>query len=143
MLKKIKLNIESYIDNLDEHGLSDGEPEINRASHPATMRISDGEVALTYKENGEGGPVTCSVTAKVGAVTVRRNGAVVSTMVFDEREIYKTVYCVPPYRFDMEIKTKRVRNSLSDSGGALEILYEMDIGGAKKQTRMKITVSEV
>ncbi len=143
MLKKIKLNIESYIDNLDEHGLSDGEPEINRASHPGTMRISDGEVALTYKENTEGDPVTCSVTAKAGTVTVRRNGAVVSTMVFDEREIYKTVYCVPPYKFDMEIKTKRVKNSLSESGGTLEILYEMDIGGAKKETRMKITVSEV
>ena len=143
MLKKIKLDIYSTIVDLDACGLADGEPEINRSSNMGAMRIAADETVLTYKDTDENGSVSCSVTLRESSVTVRREGAIASVMVFDEREPYKTVYSIPPYKFDMEIRTKRLRAELGEAGGVLDILYVMDVGGTRREAKMKITVSEV
>ena len=50
---------------------------------------------------------------------------------------------MPPYSFDTDIYTRRIRNSLSLSGGELTLIYDMTIGGAKKKTTMKIKVTEI
>lgn len=142
MLKKIKIYIESHIDNLDEYGKIDGESEINKSSYTGTLRSAGSEISLAYKEIDENGTVNCSITLSDATVTVRRNGVVVSTMVFDENEIYKTLYTVPPYQFDVEIKTKKIESSLTERGGTLLIVYDMNIGGAEKSAQMKITASE-
>lgn len=143
MLKKIKLDIYSTIVDLDSCGLADGEPEINRSSNTGVMRIASDETVLTYKDADENGSVSCSVTLREGSATVKREGAIASVMVFDEREPYKTVYSIPPYKFDMEIRTKRLRAELGEAGGVLDILYVMDVGGTRREAKMKITVSEV
>ena len=143
MLKKIKLDIESVITNLDDLGVPDGDPEINRTSHVGAMRTSNDETVFSYKESNENGSISCSVTVRGESVSVRREGAICSVMVFDTGEPYKTVYSIPPYSFDMVITTKKLEISLSERGGKIDILYTMDVGGAKKSTRMRITASEV
>lgn len=143
MLKKVTLKIESHIDNLDGHGLPEGEREISSSLHRAAMKISGGDVSLSYRENTEGGSVFSDILVhESGSVTVRRSGAIDSTMHFDENEEYHTVYSLPPYKFDMTVKTKKIKSSLSLFGGSLEIFYEMSVGGADKRVNMKIEVSE-
>ena len=107
------------------------------------MRIADDETVLSYRESDENGTVSSSVTVRGGCVSVRREGAICSTMHFDTAEPFKTLYSIPPYKFDMEITTKRLDVSLSETGGKIDIMYRMDVGGAKKEARMKITVGEV
>ena len=143
MLKKINLDIESTITDLDNFDLPEGEPEINRTSHVGAMRIADGETVLSYKDSDENGTLSCSVTVRGGTISVRRDGAIRSVMVFDTAEPFKSVYSIPPYTFDMEIVTKRLDISLTDTGGSIRILYRMNVGGAKKEALMKITASEV
>lgn len=143
MLKKVKIKIYSSVDNLDANGLTEGEREVSEAEHIGAMKISSGDLSLSYRENTEGGSVFSDILLhESGAVTVRRSGAIDSTMHFDENEEYNTVYSLPPYKFDMSIKTKRIRSSLSEMGGTLEIFYEMALGGADKRVKMKIEVSE-
>ena len=143
MLKKIKLDIESYIENLTDSGVPDGEAEKNKSSYVGTMRIADGAITLSYKEADENGTVSCSIVADGKRATVRRNGSIVSTLVFEENEVFETVYSIPPYKFDMTVRTERLINTLSIFGGMLEIIYSMDVGGAKKNAKMKIEASEV
>lgn len=143
MLKKMNLKITSKIDNFDEAGKPDGSPEISESSHSGAMKISLGSISLSYRENTEGGSVFSDILIhESGAVTVRRSGAIDSTMHFDENEEYNTVYSLPPYKFDMSVKTKKIKNSISALGGRLEIYYDMNIGGAEKQVYMKIEASE-
>ena len=143
MLKKVKLNIKSHIDNLDGRGIPEGEPEISELTHSGAMKISGGEVSLSYRESTEGGSVFSDILVhESGAVTVRRSGAIDSTIHFDENEEFHTVYSLPPYKFDMTVKTKEIKSSLSLFGGTLEIFYEMSVGGADKRVNMKIEVSE-
>lgn len=143
MLKKVKIKICSYIDNLDGAGLPEGEREVSESSHAGAMKLSSGEISLSYRENTEGGSVFSDILIhESGAVTVRRSGAIDSTMHFDENEEYNTVYSLPPYKFDMTVRTKKIRSALSEQGGSLDIFYEMSVGGAEKRVKMKIEVSE-
>lgn len=143
MLKKIKIDINSRIENLDDYGLSDGDIEASSTSHFGSLKIFEDEFKISYKEENEGGTVSCDILVTNSQVVVRRNGSIISTLVFCEQEPYETVYELPPYKFDMTVETKKIRSTLSENGGDLDILYEMSVGGAKKRTSMKITVSEV
>ena len=75
-------------------------------------------------------------------VTVSRRGAIRSVLVFEEGKSYGSIYEIPPYKFDMNVTTKRMKCSLTESGGVIDILYEMNLGGASKRARMKITAGE-
>jgi len=97
MLKKVKLKIYSYIDNLDASSLPEGEREISETEHSGAMKLSRGEISLSYRETTEGGSVFSDILVhESGAVTVRRSGAIDSTMHFDEKEAYNTVYSLTP-----------------------------------------------
>lgn len=141
MLKKIEIKIKSYIDNIDDLGNADR--ETSEASRSGAMKISCGEISLSYRENTDSGSVFSDILVhESGAVTVRRSGAIDSTLHFDENEEFNTVYSLPPYKFDMNVKTSKIKNTLSVLGGTLEIAYEMTVGGAKKRVLMTIEVSE-
>ena len=141
MLKKVGITIKSYIDNVDDCGNVDR--ELSESTHTGAMKISCGETSLSYRESTEGGSVFSDILIhESGAVTVRRTGAIDSTLHFDESEEFRTVYSLPPYKFDMSVKTQMIKNTLSILGGTLEIKYEMTVGGAKKRVLMQLSVSE-
>lgn len=143
MLKRVRIKICSYIDNLDSASLPEGEREVSESEHVGAMKISCGETSLSYRESTEGGSVFSDILMhESGAVTVVRTGAINSTMHFDENEEFNTVYSLPPYKFDMNVRTKKIRSTLTESGGTIDIFYEMTLGGADKRVKMKIEVSE-
>lgn len=119
-------------------GLVDGEPECTEIIVDGFLKISEGVIVITYTENTEGGRIAADITLTEASVTVTRRGAVVSEMVFSERESHKSLYQVPPYSFDTEIYTKKIRNNMTRDGGRVDIFYTMKIGGAEKSVRMKI-----
>ena len=60
-------------------------------------------------------------------------------MRFSDGETFNTLYCVGPYSFDMTVRTKRIRNSLTVDGGELQLIYSMNVGGQEKNVRMRIS----
>ena len=134
--KKINLTIHSHIDN------GEGEGEINDSSYSAIMKTAKDEIGLSYEECGEGGKMFCDILIRGGRVTVSRRGALRSVLVFEEGKSYSSIYEIPPYKFDMNVTTKRMKCAIDKCGGIIDILYEMNLGGATKRARMKITVSE-
>ena len=143
MLKKIRLAVHSNIENLDDFGLCDTDAEVTDISAEGIMKCFDGEIKLSYKEQTEGGAVFCDIMQREGYTVVSRKGAINSFMRFAEGEEYETVYELTPYKFDMKIKTLRLKSTLAEGGGELSILYTMTVGGAAKKVRMRISVSEV
>ena len=75
------------------------------------------------------------------AVRVVRHGALESELVFREGESTESVYAVGPYKFDATVKTRRIRNTITELGGTLTLYYDMNVGGAEKSVRMRITLS--
>ena len=142
-IREVKINIESVIESLDARGLVEGDAE-RTASECSGFLHYDGDTALiTYTETNEGAELYSEIIYSDGAITVKRKGAIVSELFFKEGEVHRSVYEMPPYRFDAEVKTRRVRVSLTDMGGNIDIFYNMKIGGAERSARMKIWIKTV
>ena len=143
MLKKVKIDISSSLYELDDLSKRNGEPERESESAIGTLKYDGIEIRISYKNFVEGAQISSQIVALGKEIIVKRSGAIISEMIFNCDEVYKTLYRIPPYAFDMEIKTESIKNDLSASGGTLEVKYTIDVGGAKKSAEMSITVSEV
>ena len=140
MLKRVKLKIESAIDNLSPAGLVEGDTEKSTTECLGSLRIGDGIISVTYTEQSEGGEIRSEIFCCDGSVRVRRSGAIESDIYFKEGEIHTSVYSISPYSFDAAVKAKRVRIDVNEMGGSIDLLYNMRIGGAEKSARMKIWI---
>ncbi len=101
-----------------------------------------GVMRISYSEKSEGGEIKSDITLKDGRIRVRRTGAIESDFLFIEGQTTTSLYKIPPYAFDAEITTKKIRNNLTRLGGKLTIIYDMTVGGAQKYVRMSITLGE-
>lgn len=136
-----KINILSIIEELDDAGLTESS-ERTEVSAPVEICEIGALLTLSYTETSEGQKCDSLISIKDGAITVKRTGSVESEFVFCEKMSHKSLYKIPPYSFDAEIFTKKIRNNLTRGIGTLSILYDMTIGGGKKRVNMKISVSE-
>ena len=143
MLKKVKLKIESTIYDLGPQELPEGEPEKTVLECFGSLFITYGRTSITYTENSEGGSIRSEIICLNGQVTVIRSGAIESELCFVEGETHHSMYSIPPYKFDAAVEAKRVRVDINENEGTLDLLYNMEIGGAKKAARMKIWISQV
>ncbi len=136
--KPRRFKISSTIENLDENGLVFGESEKTEISPVGTYIYTEEECRISYEESGEGGEVKTDIFVTGELVKVIRRGAVKSEMHFSEGKTHASLYEVTPYSFDTTVYTKKIRNTLTKTGGRLDIFYTMTIGGQQKVVRMRI-----
>ena len=136
---KLILTVNSVIDNLSDAGLPDGDPEINIFTTDGTLSVFDGGYLLRFTEVQEGGEAHTSLYITADNVRLVKSGAITSEMRFSDGEIFNTLYCVGPYSFNMTVRTKKIRNSLTEDGGELQLIYSMNVGWQEKNVRMKIS----
>lgn len=134
------IKIASTIDDLDDNGLIES-TEKNDEAYEASLTEWGDAITIAYHEKGEDKEVDTLITIKGDEVTVKRDGSISSEFVFKEKYTHKAVYSIPPFSFDAEIFTRKIRGGLTFSGGELTIIYDMTVGGAKKSVRMKISLS--
>lgn len=135
----LSLTVNSVIDNLDDAGLPEGDPEINIFTTEGTLTVSDRGMRLGFTESYDSDVITSTLYILDGSVRLLKKGAIEADMRFSEGVREKTLYRVGPYSFDMLIETKRIRSTLGKDGGELSLLYSMNVGGQEKNVRMKIT----
>ncbi len=141
MISEAEIKVLSVVDNLGDSGLPEGESERVESVYSGFYHKTEDGILITYTE-GEGEGASLSEIKLSGtAVSVKRTGAIESELLFEEGAVHKSLYRVPPYTFDAEVRTRKIRTSLSDAGGSLELHYNMKIGGAEKSARMKIWIS--
>ena len=136
---KLTITVNSVIDNLDDAGLPDGDPEINIFTTDGTLTVGDRGMRLSFEEENEGQKTTSALYLLGEKLLLQKRGAIESDMTFREGEESTSIYKVGPYSFDMLIRTKRIRSSLSEGGGEVQLIYSMNIGGQEKNVRMKIS----
>ena len=107
----LNISIVSIIDELDESGLTESSERTESTAHVDIYEVGS-VLTLSFSENSEGGKFDSLITVKGDEVTVRRTGSVESEFVFSENKSHKSLYKIPPYSFDAEIFTKKIRNNL-------------------------------
>ena len=136
-----EIKIRSVIEDVDSSGLPVGEAEITESVCRGVLRTAGADFILSYSEKSEGQSVDTELTVSQGGeLRLLRRGAIESELLFSEGGEYGTLYSVGPYKFDMTVKTKRIRRALDASGGEISLVYEMTLGGSRRLARMRIEV---
>jgi len=106
---------------------------------------SDGETTLTYMESeltGLEGTKT-SFTVRPESVVLAREGTVNSRMVFEEGKKHTFLYQKPMGAATMGVDTSRIRTSLGEHGGYMEVDYTVDVDhSVVGRNQFKIQVKE-
>ena len=138
-IKEKKITVESVIEDIDAAGIAESSEKC-RTECDAFFRADGDNYSITYREVSEGGVIDTDITVSRERVTVKRTGAIASVFNFAEGLCERSVYKMPPYEFDAEITTVKIRNNLTRDGGNLTILYGMNIGGSNRRVRMRVSV---
>ncbi len=131
------ISIHSVIENLDDSGLACGDAERTHVEARGALSVTDGFVRAVWRESSDGGTVDSELLVEGDTVTVSRRGAIESTLVFKEGHTASSVYRISPYSFDSHLTARRVRVALNDSCVGVTVIYDMEIGGARKLVKMK------
>lgn len=124
-------------------GEAEPEPEVIEINTFGKKKIEEGRVDISYEESevtGMDGSVTSisyEISAK-GIVSMIREGAVSTVLVFEEGKRHHCVYNTPFMPFEVCVHTLKVENNL-DGVGSLSLDYVVEIRGAKAE-RTKFTM---
>ena len=102
----------------------------------SALLIEDGgRITLRYREtelSGLDGAQTelSFLASEPGVVTISRTGAVRCTLVLEKGKFHTSAYSISGMALDMTTAAYRVNNTLTETGGELDALYNLRIGAA-------------
>ena len=108
---------------------ADQEPEVIELVTEGTMELKQGGWDISYEESALTGleGVTTTFRVEPGKVTLSRKGALNSQMVFQEGRQHSSLYRTPYGTLDVDIRTGRIRSSINELGGVMEIDYDIAV----------------
>ena len=95
---------------------------------------------VSYLEENEGVKTYTDIEISEKRVIVKRHGGILSEFIFEEGVEHSSIYSIPPYSFDAQIVTRKIRNNISFEGGTLTVFYNMTVGRDARSVRMKIEI---
>ena len=104
--------------------------QVNAESGPEEMElVTQGRYTISYEESELTGleGTTTVLQIEGGRVTLLREGSVNSQMVFEEGCRHLSMYETPYGALSVGINTRRMKNTVGEDGGDLEIDYAVEI----------------
>lgn len=98
---------------------------------------------LTYSQVENGQTTLTTLRLWSGQADLTRSGAVSSRMVFREGRIHTSRYDTPYGALPMSIRTLRLEWDLTEAGGTVFLIYQLNLGGADMgENRLRLTVTK-
>lgn len=149
-IKSVRYEVEASLFSEEDEGFrlqTSGEPE------PETIEIHsvgnysecDGRVELSYDETEvtgmEGSRTAVSFAKEIsGIVSMIREGAVSTVLVFEEGKRHHCIYNTPMMPFEVCVHTMKVENKLAEEGW-LDLDYIVEIRGAQaERTKFRMEI---
>lgn len=113
-----------------EQHFEDMEPDSIELMTEGLMETTgDGGIILTYQESELTGleGTTTAFEVRGPRVTLTRTGGVNSQMVFEEGKQHTSLYETPFGELAIDIQTSRLRHSLTDRGGLMDLRYSISV----------------
>lgn len=106
-----------------------GPDEMELVTEGRLERHSEGSYTISYEETELTGLEGTTTVLHIDGprVTLRREGTVNSQMVFEEGRRHLSMYETPYGSLSVGIDTRRMKNTVGESGGDLEIDYAIEI----------------
>lgn len=132
------IRIRSTVDN-------EGEVTQMDVIEDARYEYKNGKYYIIYEESGFSEMSGATTTLKVepdGKVWVKRSGEINSKMCYEVGKRHSCVYDLPFGSITMETLASKIDASLTPQGGELDIVYKLDMGAAKSENHLNITIKE-
>lgn len=112
---------EQYFDGL--------EPDATELLTDAELRPTPEGLLISYEESSLTGMEGTTTTFEVKGpqVILTRTGSVNSQMIFEEGQQHTSLYETPFGELSVDIQTSRLRHTLTERGGLLEIRYSIAV----------------
>ncbi len=147
MKAKNKNNLQDvWISFHSVNGYDDDEPDSLDFSTDGQYSFHGGEGQLSYWESEVTGleGTRTSVTIRPDEVVVDRDGTVKSRMIFREGSKSSFLYSTPFGQATMGVDTRRIRHSVDERGGQVEIDYVVDMEHAVvARNKFQITIRQL
>lgn len=103
--------------------------EMELVTSGTLKREGRGKYSISYQESELTGleGTTTSLLIDGGKVTLLREGSINSQMVFEEGRRHLSMYETPYGALSIGVNTRRMRSTVNDKGGDLEIDYAIEI----------------
>ena len=155
--REVRIRIKSVRFEVEASLFSEGDEALriqaSGAPEPETLEINsmgvytekDGRVELAYDETEvtgmEGSRTAVSfAAAQAGVVSMIREGAVSTVLVFEEGKRHHCIYNTPIMPFEVCVHTVKVENRLSKEG-VLDLDYVVEIRGAQaERTKFRMEI---
>ena len=104
-------------------------PDVTELVTNGTLRRENGGYTIAYQETELTGleGTTTKLRIEGPRVTLLREGSVNSQMIFEEGQKHLSMYETPYGSLAVGIDTRRMKNTVGESGGDLEIDYAIEI----------------
>ncbi len=105
------------------------EPEVIELVTEGTLESVDGGWDISYEESALTGLEGVKTLFRIRGdqITLKRTGKLHSEMVFQEGVVHDSLYQVEFGALMLSVRASKVRYSLSDSGGVIDLVYHIDI----------------
>lgn len=112
-----------------EQYFNDMAPDATELMTEGVLEVTPEGIAFSYEESALTGMEGTTTTFEVKGprVILTRSGAVNSQMVFEEGQQHTSLYETPFGELSVDIQTSRLRHSLTDRGGLMEIRYSIAV----------------
>lgn len=142
-LKSVRYEVEASLFSNEEDEMQpmaedlQNEPEVIEIHSLGTMETKDGRVEIAYEETEatgmEGATTAVSfMTEQIGVVSMLRDGAVSTVLVFESGKRHHCIYQTPFMPFEVCVHTLKVENRLLEEG-YLNLDYIIEIRGARAE----------
>jgi len=108
---------------------ADGTPDSSEMMTQGKLYPREDGFALEYEETEITGMegTTTSFVREGDVVSLTRSGSFNSQMVFQEGRQHSSLYRTPYGTLDVDIRTGRIRSSINELGGVMEIDYDIAV----------------
>lgn len=112
-----------------EQYFDDCDPDATELMTEGTMELTSQGMVLAYRESALTGMEGTETTFALQGprVTLTRSGSVNSQMVFEEGRQHTSLYETPFGELAVDIQTSRLRHTLTERGGVMEIQYSIAV----------------
>ena len=113
-----------------EQHFEDMEPDTTELMTEGTLTPTrEGGIVLSYQESALTGLEGTTTTFEVRGpqVILSRTGSVNSQMVFEEGKQHTSLYETPFGELAIDIQTSRLRHSLTERGGLMDLRYSISV----------------
>lgn len=130
---------------ISEEDIKDAEPETLEIRSEGMLCRENGQIQYSYDETEATGMAGSTTTVsfredRPGLVTMLREGAVSTALVFEEGERHHCVYQTPFMPFEICVHTLKVDNRL-ERDGVLNLDYIIEIRGAQaERTKFRMEI---